>query len=34
MDLAVIFTLALPTLVLGLFSYCVYLTKGVERERR
>jgi hypothetical protein len=34
MDLAIIFGVALPTLIVGLFAYCVYLTKGVERERR
>jgi hypothetical protein len=31
MDLIVIFTVALPTLIVGLFTYCLYLTKGVER---
>jgi hypothetical protein len=34
MDLAIIFGVALPTLIVCLFAYCVYLTKGVERERR
>jgi hypothetical protein len=33
-DLVIMFTVALPALVVGLFAYCLYLTKGVERERR
>lgn len=33
-DLVIIFTVALPSLVVGLFAYCLYMTKGVERERR
>ena len=34
MNLMIIFTIiALPTVVIGVFAYFVYLTKGVERER-
>jgi two-component system chemotaxis response regulator CheY len=32
MNFVVIFTVVVPTLIVGLFAYCVYLTKGVERE--
>jgi CheY-like chemotaxis protein len=32
MHFVVIFTVVVPTLLVGLFAYCVYLTKGVERE--
>ena len=32
MDLGFVFTVALATLVVGLFTYFLYLTKGVERE--
>jgi DNA-binding NarL/FixJ family response regulator len=32
MGLVVIFTVVLPTLLVGLFAYCLYLTKGIERE--
>jgi hypothetical protein len=32
MDLGFVFTVALATLVVGLFTYVLYLTKGVERE--
>jgi two-component system, chemotaxis family, chemotaxis protein CheY len=28
----IIFTVVLPTLLVGLFAYCLYLTKGIERE--
>jgi len=31
MDYILIFTVALPTLIVGLFTYCLYLSKGVER---
>ena len=34
MGLVIIFTIVLPTLVVGLFVYCLYLTKGIEREHR
>jgi len=34
MDLVYILAIGLPSLVVGLFAYCLYLTKGVERERR
>jgi two-component system chemotaxis response regulator CheY len=30
--LVIIFTVVLPTLLVGLFAYCLYLTKGIERE--
>jgi hypothetical protein len=33
-DLVIIFTVALPALMVALFTYCLYLTKGVEREHR
>jgi CheY-like chemotaxis protein len=32
MGLVIIFTVVLPTLLVGLFAYCLYLTKGIERE--
>jgi two-component system chemotaxis response regulator CheY len=32
MGLVIIFTVVLPTLLVGLFAYSLYLTKGVERE--
>ena len=32
MNFVVIFTVVLPTLLVGLFAYCVYLTKAVERS--
>jgi two-component system, chemotaxis family, chemotaxis protein CheY len=32
MNFVVVFTVVVPTLLVGLFAYCVYLTKGVERE--
>ena len=32
MNFIVIFTVLVPTLMVGLFAYCVYLTKGVERS--
>ena len=28
----IIFTVVLPTLLVGLFAYCLYLTKGIKRE--
>jgi two-component system chemotaxis response regulator CheY len=28
----IIFTVVLPTLLVGLFAYCLYLTQGIERE--
>ena len=31
MDLLIIFSVAVPALIVGLFTYCLYLTKGVER---
>jgi hypothetical protein len=34
MDLIIIFGIALPALVVGLFAYLLYLTRGVEREHR
>jgi hypothetical protein len=30
-DLVIIFTIGLPALIVGLFAYGLYLTKGVER---
>ena len=32
MDLVIISTVVLPTLLVGLFAYFLYLTKGIERE--
>jgi hypothetical protein len=32
--LIIILGMVLPILIVGLFAYFVYLTKGVERERR
>jgi two-component system chemotaxis response regulator CheY len=32
MYLVIIFTVVLPTLLVGLFAYFLYLTKGIERE--
>ena len=34
MDLAIIFIVALIALVVGLFTYCLYLTKGEEADSR
>jgi hypothetical protein len=34
MDLAIIFIVALIALVVVLFTYCLYLTKGEEEDRR
>jgi hypothetical protein len=31
MDLVVILTIAIPALIVGLFTYCLDLIKGVER---
>lgn len=32
MGLVIIFTVVLPTLLVGVFTYLLYLTKGIERE--
>ena len=32
MALVIIFTVVLPALVVGVSTYCLYLTKGVERR--
>ena len=34
MDLAIIFIVALIALAVGLFTYCLYLTKGEEADSR
>ena len=34
MDLVIVFIVALTALVVGLFTYCLYLTKGVEADSR
>jgi hypothetical protein len=34
MTFVYIFAIAVPSVLVGLFAYFLYLTKGVEQERR